>query len=85
MVSIGDPWSGSSGAVSSLAAPLVFGALRAFTLLLLGRDGLALGTERCREHAGRLLDCLDVRGHDICKVRVKKVTVDITMGDDDCC
>lgn len=43
------------------------------------------GTERCREHAGRLLDCLNVRDHDICKVRVKKVTVDITMDDDDCC
>lgn len=41
--------------------------------------------ERCRDQAGRLLDCLDVPSHDVCKVRVRKVTVDITMEDDDCC
>ena len=41
--------------------------------------------EQCREHAGRLLDCLEMPGHDICKVRVKQITVDITMGDDGCC
>lgn len=40
--------------------------------------------KRCREHAGRLLDCLDLPGHDICRVQVKKITVDISMGKD-CC
>lgn len=40
--------------------------------------------ERCRIHAGRLLDCLDLHGHDVRKVRVRNITVDISMGDD-CC
>jgi hypothetical protein len=43
-----------------------------------GRD------ERCRIHAGRLLDCLDMHGHNVESVRVKKVTVDITMEDGPC-
>ncbi len=40
--------------------------------------------ERCRLHAGRLLDCLDLHGHDVAKVKVKKITVDISM-EDECC
>ena len=43
-----------------------------------GRD------EFCRIHAGKLLDCLDMHGHRVESVRVKKVTVDITMEDKPC-
>lgn len=45
--------------------------------------GAPVGTdERCRVHARRLLDCLDLHGHDVRKVRVRNITVDISMGDD---
>ena len=37
------------------------------------------------EHAGKLLDCLEFPGHHICKVRVKKITLDVTMDEDGCC
>ncbi len=40
--------------------------------------------QRCLEHAGKLLDCLDLHGHDVRKVRVRKITVDISM-EDECC
>ncbi|MDH3306206.1 MAG: hypothetical protein OEO77_01600 [Acidimicrobiia bacterium] len=47
--------------------------------------GRPIGTdERCRAHAGKLLDCLDLHGHNVGKVKVKKITVDISM-DDECC
>ena len=40
--------------------------------------------EWCRMHAGRLLDCLDMHGHRVERVQVKRVTVDITMEDEPC-
>ena len=39
----------------------------------------------CREQAGKLLDCLDMPGHDVCDVRIQRVSIDITMKDDGCC
>lgn len=44
-----------------------------------GKDPL-----RCRDHARDLLDCLDLPGQPVAKVRVKKVTVDIEM-EGECC
>jgi zinc metalloprotease ZmpB len=46
-----------------------------------GRPGAG---ERCKVHAQRLLECLDLHGHPVGEVRVKKVSVDITM-DHPCC
>ncbi|MGM0668350.1 MAG: hypothetical protein ACQET1_01450, partial [Gemmatimonadota bacterium] len=48
-----------------------------------GRPGAP--KDRCREHADRLLECLDLHGQNVCKVRVKKVTLDVVMEGDDCC
>jgi hypothetical protein len=53
----------------------------------LDRPGMRPGArdaERCKEHARNLLDCLDLHGQPIARVRVKKVTVDIEM-EGECC
>lgn len=39
---------------------------------------------RCLEHAAELLECLDLHGHDVKSVRVKKVTLEVGM-EGDCC
>ncbi|MDQ3952049.1 MAG: hypothetical protein M3279_03640 [Actinomycetota bacterium] len=39
----------------------------------------------CREHAGKLLDCLDLHGHDVKGVQVKKVTLDVCLHDEKGC
>ncbi len=41
-------------------------------------------TKRCIEHASDLLECLDLHGHDVKSVRIKKVTLEIGM-DGECC
>jgi hypothetical protein len=51
------------------------------------RPGAAPGgkdPERCREHASDLLECLDLHGHKVGKVRVKKITLEVDM-DEGCC
>jgi hypothetical protein len=45
-----------------------------------GRDA-----ERCKVHAAKLLECLNLHGHKISKVRVKKVTIDVGMEGECCC
>lgn len=42
-------------------------------------------TDRCRDQAKRLLDCLDVPSGKVKRVRVRKVAIDVEMNDDDCC
>ncbi len=41
-------------------------------------------TKRCVEHATELLECLDLHGHDVKSVRVKKVTIEVGM-EGECC
>lgn len=41
--------------------------------------------QRCRDQAGRLLDCLDLPGEKVKCVRVRKVAIDIEIDDDGCC
>ena len=40
--------------------------------------------EICKIHAVKLLECLDLHGQKVGKVRVKKVTIDVGM-EDECC
>ena len=40
--------------------------------------------KRCVEHATELLECLDLHGHDVKSVRVKKVTIEVGM-EGECC
>jgi hypothetical protein len=40
--------------------------------------------KRCIEHAKDLLECLDLHGHDVKSVRVKKVTLEVGM-EGECC
>jgi hypothetical protein len=39
---------------------------------------------RCVEHAKDLLECLDLHGHDVKSVRIKKVTIEVGM-EGECC
>ena len=51
------------------------------------RPGAAPGgpdTKRCIEHATDLLECLDLHGHDVRSVRVKKITLEVGM-EGECC
>ncbi|MCA1572404.1 MAG: hypothetical protein LC798_19305 [Chloroflexi bacterium] len=41
-------------------------------------------TDKCLEHAAELLECLDLHGHGVTKVRVKKITLEVGM-DGECC
>ena len=41
-------------------------------------------TKRCIEHASDLLECLDLHGHDVRSVRVKKITLEVGM-EGECC
>ena len=40
--------------------------------------------DRCIEHATELLECLDLHGHKVAKVRIKKVTLEVGM-EGECC
>jgi hypothetical protein len=40
--------------------------------------------DRCREHASDLLECLDLHGHNVAKVRVKTITLEVGM-EGECC
>lgn len=42
-------------------------------------------TDRCRDKAKRLLECLDLPSGKVKRVRVRKVAIDVEMGEDDCC
>lgn len=44
-----------------------------------GRDA-----EQCRVHAAELLECLDLHGHEVARVRVKKITLEVGM-EGECC
>lgn len=51
------------------------------------RPGAAPGgpdKRRCIEHATELLECLDLHGHDVSSVRVKKITLEVGM-EGECC
>ena len=39
----------------------------------------------CRDKAKRLLECLDLPSGKVKRVRVRKVAIDVEMGEDDCC
>lgn len=41
--------------------------------------------DRCRDKAKRLLECLDLPSGKVKRVRVRKVAIDVEMGEDDCC
>ena len=41
--------------------------------------------EGCRDKAKRLLECLDLPSGKVKRVRVRKVAIDVEMGEDDCC
>jgi hypothetical protein len=43
------------------------------------------GKDRCRDKAKRLLECLDLPSGNVKRVRVRKVAIDVEMGEDDCC
>lgn len=38
----------------------------------------------CRDKAARLLECLDVPSGKVKRVRVRKIAIDVEMGEDDC-
>lgn len=40
--------------------------------------------ERCKTHAAKLLECLNLHGQNVRSVRVRKVTIDVGM-EDECC
>lgn len=40
--------------------------------------------QKCLDHAAELLECLDLHGHDVAKVRVKKITLEVGM-EGECC
>ena len=49
-----------------------------------GGEPGGVDTGRCIEHATDLLECLDLHGHKVRKVRVKKITLEVGM-DEECC
>lgn len=41
--------------------------------------------EQCRDKAKQLLGCLNLPGEGVKCVRIRKIVIDVEMGDEDCC